>query len=164
MTYQPETTHIDPNGIIAHEYSCQNGVWKFWDDPSKEWFDDVNGGEWRQEHLTPIKQIKSCSDNAEVTSGGGSCNYYMVDVKRPTTLPEPYTIECNDIIEALGLSFKEANIIKEIFRTANERTNDNGKSGNTEKRAAEKVLFFAIRHAVSSGVNVESFIQEINLK
>lgn len=95
---------------------------------------------------------------------GGSCNYYMVDVSHPTTLPGSYTIECNDLIEALVMTFTEANITKEIFRTANERAHNNGKDGNTPKRAAEKILFFAIRNAIQNGVDIELLTKEINLK
>lgn len=41
---------------------------------------------------------------------GGSSAYYMIQVTNPTTLPEPYQAECNDIIEALQLNFAEGNI------------------------------------------------------
>lgn len=97
-------------------------------------------------------------------TGGGSCNYYKVKVEHPTTLPEPYEVECNDLIESLGLTFAEANIYKELFRTANERTHSNEKQGNTPARAAEKVLFFALRNAIHNGVNVEKFLYELNIK
>lgn len=110
------------------------------------------------------KAILSSEYKPTTSHSGGSCNYYMVRVESPTTLPEPYTVECNDLIESLGLSFKEANIVKEIFRTANERTHGNGKDGNTPKRAAEKILFFAIRNAITNGVDIEKFTSEINLK
>lgn len=94
-------------------------------------------------------------------SSGGSVNYYKVHVEHPTTLGKPYTVECNDLIESLNLTWQESNIYKEIFRTANERTHQNGKEGNNPKRAAEKVLFFAIRHALINGVNVKKIISEL---
>ncbi|CAM0037205.1 3'-phosphatase [Vibrio phage K122] len=97
-------------------------------------------------------------------SGGGSCSYYIVGVDKPTTLNGQYTVECNDLIEALELSYAEANIYKEIFRTANERTHNNGKQGNNPKRAAEKVLFFALRNAIHHDVDIEKFLSELNLK
>ena len=96
-------------------------------------------------------------------TGGGSCNYYMVKVNKPTTLQDPYTVECNDLIESLGLTWQEANIYKEIFRTANERTHNNGKQGNNPKRAAEKVLFFALRNAVHNGVDIGKMMIDLNL-
>ena len=116
-----------------------------------------------QDNLAPVNRNEE-QPQPQPHLSGGSCNYYMVDVKKPTTLKEAYTVECNDLIEALGLTWQEANIYKEIFRTANERTHGNGKDGNNPKRAAEKVLFFAIRHAILNGVDIEKFTSEINLK
>lgn len=117
---------------------------------------------------TGYKSSEMCNkcENMEMAnkSGGGSCNYYIVDVDKPTTLKGQYTVECNDLIEALGLSFAEANIYKEIFRTANERTHNNGKQGNNPKRAAEKVLFFAIRNAIKNNVDIGRLLSELNLK
>lgn len=111
------------------------------------------------------QEAKVDSDNVEVVNelSGGSCNYYTVSIDKPTTLQNQYTVECNDLIESLGLTWQEANIYKEIFRTANERTHSNGKQGNTPKRAAEKVLFFAVRHAMLNGVDVEKLIKELKL-
>ena len=68
---------------------------------------------------------------------GGSVNYYTVKVK-----DQP--VECGDIIDALELTFNEANIFKEIWRTANARLG-NGKPGNTALRGAEKIAYYANR-------------------
>lgn len=95
---------------------------------------------------------------------GGSCNYYIVNVTNPTTANEPYTAECNDVIEALQLSFAEANIYKEIWRTANGKAHNNGKPDNDPVRAAEKVLFFAVRNAILSGVDVKEVLSKMNLQ
>lgn len=73
---------------------------------------------------------------------GGSVNYYTVKVD-PLNKPA-YTAECGDIIDVLGLTFNEANIFKEIWRTANARLG-NGKPGNTALRGAEKVAYYANR-------------------
>ena len=113
---------------------------------------------------TAQQLAKARFEEAVKQTGGGSCNYYKVEVKHPTTQPKPYIVECNDLIESLDLTFAEANIYKELFRTANERTHNNGKQGNTPTRAAEKVLFFALRNAIHNGVNVETFLSELNLK
>lgn len=44
---------------------------------------------------------------------GLSVSYYQVDIEFPTTPDRaPYTAECNDIIEALGMKPSEANIFK----------------------------------------------------
>lgn len=81
-------------------------------------------------------------DEAEYT--GGSSSYYKVDVTNPTTSDKPYQAECNDIIEALGLTFTEGNIFKAVWRIAADR-NGKKKKGNNSVYDAEKVVFFAER-------------------
>lgn len=159
--YQPETTHFcRENG---HEYTLMKGKWMFYEQGVGEWTASFRPIYALQRTLAPINGNEE-QPQPQPQLSGGSCNYYMVDVKKPTTLKDAYTVECNDLIEALGLTPQEANIYKEIFRTANERTHGNGKDGNNPKRAAEKVLFFAIRHAILNGVDIEKFTSEINLK
>lgn len=81
------------------------------------------------------------------TNSGGSCDYYRVGITHPTSKDQvAYIAECNDIIESLELTYAEANIFKEIWRTAAERTLGLKKAGNTNVRAAEKVVFFADRY------------------
>ena len=75
---------------------------------------------------------------------GGSTNYYKVEIKNPTTAKEPYMAECNDIIEALNMSFAEGNIIKAIWRMAAGRMN-NGKPGTSYLYDAEKIEFYIQR-------------------
>jgi len=75
---------------------------------------------------------------------GGSNDYYRVHVKHPTTLGEEYDAECNDIIEALGMSFAEGNILKAVWRMTAARQG-NGKPGNSYLYDAEKIEFFAKR-------------------
>jgi hypothetical protein len=54
---------------------------------------------------------------------GGSVSYYQVPVNNPTTLQKSHTLaECNDIIEALGMSYAEGNAFKAIWRAAAART------------------------------------------
>lgn len=78
----------------------------------------------------------------EVLSGGSS-SYYTVKVTNPVQdTHDWYMAECYDLIKALKLNWEEANIFKEIWRTGNAR-NENGKEGNTDLRAAEKMFFFA---------------------
>lgn len=73
-------------------------------------------------------------------------NYYLVNIEHPQReSQQPYTAECEDIIDALNMTFDEANIFKEIWRTANARTHNKGKAGNTPARAAEKILHYAKR-------------------
>lgn len=77
----------------------------------------------------------SSSDKQPLT--GGSVSYYTVKVKG-----QP--VECGDVIDALQLTFNEANIVKEIWRTANARLG-NGKPGHTALYGAEKVAYYANR-------------------
>lgn len=78
-------------------------------------------------------------------TSGGKTSYYLCRVKNPQREEQQsYQAECEDIIEALELTFDEGNIFKEIWRTANARKG-NGKPGNTPKRAAEKILHYAGR-------------------
>ena len=77
---------------------------------------------------------------------GGRVNYYLAVVDHPDREEQaPYIAECTDIIDALQLTFAEANIFKEIWRTANARLN-NGKPGHTALYGAEKVAYYANRN------------------
>ena len=82
--------------------------------------------------------------NTEAEHTGGSVNYYKVHVANPTTLPEAYDAEANDIIESLGLTFAEGNLFKAIWRMAADR-NGKKKKGNNSIYDAEKLVFFAER-------------------
>lgn len=75
---------------------------------------------------------------------GGSSDYYKQWVASPTTGPDPYMAECNDVIEALRMSFAEGNAFKAIWRSAAARLG-NGKPGNSRLYDAEKVVFFGER-------------------
>lgn len=78
---------------------------------------------------------------------GGSVNYYRVDVKNPTSSDvAPYTAECNDIIEALGMNYAEGNAFKAIWRSCAARNLGLLKAGYKDGvYDAEKVGFFAQR-------------------
>jgi len=75
---------------------------------------------------------------------GSSVNYYKVYVEHPTTLDAPYYAEANDIIESLGLTFAEGNLLKAVWRIAADR-NGKKKKGNNSVYDAEKLVFFANR-------------------
>lgn len=77
---------------------------------------------------------------------GGSVSYYSVDIARPTTKSNPpYTAECNDIIEALGMTYAEGNAFKAIWRSCAARTLGKQKAGNHSLYDAQKLVFFAER-------------------
>ena len=76
---------------------------------------------------------------------GGRTNYYLSEVQYPDREGQaPYIAECNDLIESLALTPDEANIFKEIWRSANARLH-NGKPGHTALYGAEKILYSAER-------------------
>jgi len=78
-------------------------------------------------------------------AGGGLTSYYLVQVGYPQREEQgPYQAECEDIIEALELTFDEGNIFKAIWRNANARKG-RAKPGNTAIRDAEKILHYAGR-------------------
>lgn len=86
-------------------------------------------------------------------NSGGFVNYYLVKVKHPQRSEQPkYTAECEDIIDALGMTFDEANIFKEIWRTANARKGLT-KEGNNNQRAAQKIHHYAKRILRKSALN-----------
>ena len=87
-------------------------------------------------------------------NSGGSCDYYRVAIRCPTSEDqEPYIAECNDVIEELDLTYAEANIVKEIWRTAAARTLGKLKVNHEVMRGAEKVEFFAGRNYVQKELN-----------
>ena len=82
---------------------------------------------------------------AEIKLTGGRVNYYLVHVTHPQREDQPaYQAECEDIIEALELNPDEANIFKEIWRSANARK-ANGKPGHSAVYGAEKIVHYAGR-------------------
>lgn len=92
------------------------------------------------------------STNEEHT--GGSSSYYTVKVETPTTpYSLTYTAECNDIIEALGMTFAEGNAFKAVWRTAAARQGKK-KKGNNAVYDAEKVCFFGERMLVAAKEDV----------
>lgn len=79
------------------------------------------------------------------TLSGGRTNYYLVDVPYPQREDQaPYRAECEDIMDALALTPNEANIFKEIWRSANARKG-NGKPGHAALYGAQKIVHYAGR-------------------
>lgn len=78
-------------------------------------------------------------------NSGGRVNYYLVEVKHPQReTQQPYQAECEDIIHALGMTFDEGNIFKEVWRQAAARQG-RAKEGNTPLRGAQKLVHYAGR-------------------
>ena len=80
------------------------------------------------------------------TSSGRDNDYWLVDIKDPKRL-DPYTVECEDLIEALEMTFQEGEAFKAIFRKCKARLGE-GKPGDTPLRNAEKVAHFGSRMEV----------------
>jgi hypothetical protein len=82
---------------------------------------------------------------AETKLSGGRVNYYLCDVPHPQRENQAaYIAECEDMIKYLGLTPDEANIFKEIWRSANARKH-NGKPGHSALYGAEKIVHYASR-------------------
>lgn len=76
---------------------------------------------------------------------GGLNNWYIVPVKNPQRKEQaPYQAECEDIIQALGMTFDEGCAFKALWRNAAARMG-NGKPGNTAVYDAEKLVHYANR-------------------
>lgn len=75
---------------------------------------------------------------------GSSTNYYktMVDFFSTDPNRSPTMVECEDMIIALELTFQEANIFKEIWRTAMARKGIT-KKGHSPLYGAEKIAHYA---------------------
>jgi hypothetical protein len=76
---------------------------------------------------------------------GGSSDYYKVRVERPTSGGEPYVAECNDIIEALGMSYAEGNVLKAVWRVAALRQGRGKPGQDSAVYDGEKIVFFGQR-------------------
>lgn len=89
---------------------------------------------------------------------GGSVSYYRVQVANPTASDLlPYEAECNDIIEALGMTFAEGNAFKAIWRKCAARNLGLGKEGYKDGLYdAEKVEFFGHRMVVCEKGNQQT--------
>lgn len=77
---------------------------------------------------------------------GGRVNYYLVEVKHPQRETQvPYNAECEDIIQALNMTFDEGCIFKALWRSAAARLG-NGKPGLKALYDAEKIVHYAGRN------------------
>lgn len=77
---------------------------------------------------------------------GLSVSYYQVPITSPTTEGRtPYVAECNDIIEALGMSFAEGNVFKAVWRMCAARQGKQKDGYRDALYDAEKIVFFGQR-------------------
>lgn len=76
---------------------------------------------------------------------GLSTNYYKLEISDPANLKKPYICECQDIIEALGMTFNEGEDFKALWRRAARRTLGLTKEGTSNLYDAEKIKYFGDR-------------------
>lgn len=80
-------------------------------------------------------------------NSGSFCNYYLAHIKRPQN-PEqagvPFVVNCEDVIQALGMTFDEGCIFKSLWRTANARLGVK-KADISPVREATKQVHYAQR-------------------
>ena len=99
---------------------------------------------------------------------GGSVSYYKVRITAPTSGGDPYTAECNDIIEALGMNYAEGNAFKAIWRSCAARNLNLCKYGYKDGLYdAEKVEFFGKRmvsmaKTANHDITIQSVIDQHN--
>lgn len=96
---------------------------------------------------------------------GGSVSYYKVYIAQPASGGEPYTAECIDIIEALGMDYAEGNAFKAIWRRCAARKGMRKAGYDNGAYDAEKVEFFGYRmRVITSRMTQESqlnYVQEL---
>jgi len=81
----------------------------------------------------------------EATLTGGLVNYYLVYVDNPQRVHQvPYQAECEDIIQALGMTFDEGCLFKALWRSAAARQG-NPKPGHKAVYDAEKMCHYSQR-------------------
>lgn len=90
-----------------------------------------------------ILSSKPAASGSPAESSGGDNDYWLLEIKDPKRL-DPYTVECEDIIEAFEMTFQEGEAFKAIWRKCGQRMG-NGKPGNTALRDAEKAAHFGNR-------------------
>ena len=78
---------------------------------------------------------------------GGSSSYYKVYIANPTSGGEPYTAECNDIIEAFNMSYGLGNVFKAAWRIGALLAGF-GKPGTSALYDAEKIVYFGKREVI----------------
>lgn len=92
---------------------------------------------------------------------GGLNNWYVVPVKNPQRKEqEPYQAECEDIIQALGMTFDEGCAFKALWRNAAARMG-NGKPGNTSVYDCEKLVHYANRILAKEKIAEEPVVKAV---
>lgn len=91
---------------------------------------------------------------------GGKVNYYLAQVTNPQREEQaPYQAECEDIIQALGMTFDEGCEFKAIWRTAAARK---GLEKDTGKGLIENALYDAQKRVHYAQRSVKEYKAELD--
>lgn len=109
-----------------------------------------------------VKQEKRRTDAENSELSGGDVNYYLLDIKEPKRLA-PYMAECEDIIEALEMTFAEGNVLKALWRSCNMRVHGHGKRGQDMNGIydGDKIAYYGERIKVQRQRKVKSRMDEL---
>jgi len=94
---------------------------------------------WELKEQNRITHYRLIEEQPEQSSGGDN-DYYVANITNPKRL-EPCRVECEDVIQALGMTFGQGEAFKAIWRDAAAKLG-NGKPGDTAMRNAEKVIHY----------------------
>lgn len=95
-------------------------------------------------------------------NSGGDVNYYLCHISHPKREEfAPYTAECEDIIEALGMTFAEGTVFKALWRSCAERELGLKKEGGDGIRDAEKMVYSSNRVLVARKLQLPMIIGPI---
>lgn len=156
----PEATHYEISNKLFYKVSVKRPVDNAdcWDPGISLWMPSgifMNADLLTDQFIAknPMSQAEICQIFKVPEYTGGSVNYYSVEIKKPTNPKlHPCTVECNDIIEALGMNYAEGNAFKAIWRSCAARNLGLAKAGYKDGLYdAEKVVFFGQRMVEQAG-------------
>lgn len=102
-----------------------------------------------RKHALELERLEGTAEEevkaSEPELTGGRVNYYLASVNNPQREEQPgYIAECEDVIQALDMTFDEGCLFKALWRTASARLG-NGKPGQKAVYDAEKMVHYAGR-------------------
>ncbi|QHJ80481.1 MAG: hypothetical protein [Bacteriophage sp.] len=127
------------NNAVACQLSCSPDKLVYWGEKVKRYKHELE-----QLKRTEVKvEIVDTTKSPQLT--GSKVNYYLVQIPYPQREEQPpYRAECEDIIQALGMTFDEGCLFKALWRSAAGRLG-NGKPGQKVIYDAEKMVHYAER-------------------
>lgn len=138
----PQISYRDVAKQVGCHTSYVYGVERSWleDNPMEEQQPDMFV-RVEQTEVSPVV----LPERIEPALTGGSNDYWKARVERPTSGGEPYTAECNDIIEALRMESDVANVFKAAWRVAALRQGHGKPGQDSTTYDGEKIVFFGQR-------------------